>query len=91
MGGTGLRPLPISRAHDDELLQRLDVPAAVDEFDGEPVQELRVTGPLALEAEVLRRSNQPGAEELLPDSVHRHTRGERSAALRQSQEVEPRA
>ena len=45
--------------------------------DRQPVEQLLVGGHFAVDAEILGRLHQPRAEDLLPEAVHRHPRGER--------------
>jgi hypothetical protein len=58
-------------------VQFLERPSLFDEFDGKPVEQLRMRRGFALIAEVLRRLDEPASEECLPCTVHRDTRGER--------------
>ena len=47
------RVLPVGRRHDHQPDHVLDVPAALAELDGQPVEQLGMDRPLALRAEVL--------------------------------------
>jgi len=71
-GGGGPRGLPVGGAGDQEPVEALQVPARAHELGGQPVEELGMTGPLALDPEVLDGLHDPRAEEELPGAVHRH-------------------
>ena len=90
----GGRALPVGRAGDDEFHQPLHVPAALAEFDGEPVEKLGVRWSVAHDAEILGRFDESGAENFLPEAVHRHARGERVCGrdkpLREAETVQRR-
>ena len=78
------------RARDDQAEHGLHVPARSDELGRQPVEQLRMAGRLALGAEVLDRLHQPGAEEHLPDAVHRHAGRQRIGRVDQpSGECQP--
>ena len=74
--GVGHRGLAVGGGEHDAPLERLQVPAGVDEGAGEPVEQLRVGRKPALAAEVRRGRDQPAAEEQGPVAVHDHARGE---------------
>ena len=61
--------LAIGRRGQDQPVQRLELPAARDEFGRQPVEQLGVAGGLAQPAEVARRADQAAAEMVLPDPV----------------------
>ena len=61
----------------DQAVQRFAIPPRIAEPHRQPIQQLGVTGPLALQPEVLRRSHQTNAEMVLPHPVHHHPRGQR--------------
>ena len=50
----------------------LEAPARVDEFAGELVEQLRIHRRFALGPEVIEDFAQSGAEEMFPETVHRH-------------------
>src|SRR5438093_773816 len=58
-------------------MDRLHTPATVHELRGQPVEELRVDGPLTLRSEVFAGFDNSPPEILLPDAVHRSARGKR--------------
>src|SRR5215212_1239606 len=58
--------------HHDELHELLRIPVRTV-LAGKPVEKLRVARQRTLRAEVVARLHQPGAEELLPQPVHRHS------------------
>ena len=64
-----LSGLTIGRGSQDQPMQRLDVPAARDEFRRQPVEQLGMAGCLAHAAEVARRAGQAPPEMVLPDPV----------------------
>ena len=57
-------------------MHRLHVPTRTDELGGEPVEQLRVRGPLTTHSEILRGLHQSNAEVQLPVAIHRDARGE---------------
>src|SRR5262245_19749868 len=61
---------------------RSTVPA-FHKLDRQPIEQIRVRWGLALQAEILRRRNQSGAEILLPDAVDHRARGRRRIAINQ--------
>ena len=66
------------RAAEDQLAhQSFDRPAVPDEPIGEVVEQLRVGGSIAEGAEVVDGRDEPPAEEVVPDAVHRHARRQR--------------
>ena len=66
ISGGHSRRLAVGRRRDDQPQQRLDVPAASHELDGQPVEQFRVGRGVALRAEVLLGLDQPDAEQLRP-------------------------
>ena len=88
--GRSRRILPIGRRHHQQLDHPLDVPAAVPELEGQPVEQLGMDRPLALRAEVLDQAADARAEELLPEPVHEHPCRERILRRREPpRQVEP--
>src|ERR1700728_5019303 len=69
--------LPVRSRHDHQLVHMLDVPSTLAEFDGKPVEQLGMSGPLAHDAEVFGSFDDAGSEKLIPHAVYRHSRGER--------------
>src|SRR5262245_28816652 len=61
--------LSIRRAKQDLLLQRLDVPATLNQLAGEPIEKLRMARRFALRAKILAGLDEANTEELLPDAV----------------------
>ena len=82
--GIGLEVRRVARAaelvgaaeHDraDELLHR---PAVAHELHGERVEQFGMARLLAGRAEIIRRAHEALAEEMQPDAIHQHARGER--------------
>src|SRR5215470_12421874 len=56
---------------------------AFHKLDRQPIEQIRVRWGLALQAEILRRRNQSGAEIGLPDAVDHRARGRRRIAINQ--------
>jgi hypothetical protein len=75
--GRGLRALPVGGGHHHQLVHVLDVPAALTELDRKPVEQFGMRRPLAHDAEVFRRLNEPGSEHFVPHAVHGDARGQR--------------
>ena len=71
------RGLTVGAAGDDEAVELFHRPAGALEFDGEPVEQLRVRRRFALVAEVFERGDEATAEKGLPLAVHGHTGGQR--------------
>ena len=69
--------LPVGGARHDPAAESLEVPPALGEVGGEPVEQPGVAGPLPLRAEVLSRLDQADAEKPLPDAVDHDARRER--------------
>ena len=57
-----------------DMLQR---PAVIHEFGGEEIEQLRVRGPGAVEAEVARRIHEAGPEVVMPEAVDDDAGGQR--------------
>ena len=74
--GRDARGLAIGGAGHDQAVQLLHRPAGALEFDGEPVEQLRVGRGFALVAEILERGDEAAAEEGLPLAVHGHAGGQ---------------
>ena len=72
-----VRALPIGRRHHHQFHHVLEVPTAVHELDGKPVEQFGVDRPLALRAEVVHHRGNSRAEKLLPQPVHDRARRER--------------
>ena len=72
-----LRRLPVGRRFHDQPVHVLHAPTAVPKFRGEPVEQLRVSGPFALRTEIGRSRNQTGPEQCLPHAIDRYACGER--------------
>ena len=60
-------------------MDRLEAPALGDQLGGEPVEQLGVRRPAAVEAEVARRLDQARAEVGLPEPVDDHAGEQRIA------------
>ena len=72
-------------------MQLLEAPAAIHELDGQPVEQFRMAGRVALSAEFLRRGDDPRAEIRLPDAVHGRPRGRRGLPIDEpARERQPR-
>ena len=69
--------LPVRRRCHDEREKFLHIPARFAELHRQPVEQFLIRRTLALRAEILRRFHQPGAENFLPETIHRHARRER--------------
>ena len=75
-GGRG-RALAIGSARHDQPHEALHIPTALDEINREPIEQLRVRGPIALQTKIGQRADQAFAKKQLPDAIHRHPGGER--------------
>src|SRR6185436_7692842 len=71
------RRLPVRRRGQDQSLELLHAPAARDELEREPVEELGMRRALALRAEVLARRDEPAPEDALPRAVDEDARRQR--------------
>ena len=67
----GVEParLAIGRRQQDQPMQRLEPPAVRDIPRGQPVEQLRVRGRAAVEAEIAGRGDDPLAEVVVPEAV----------------------
>ena len=74
-GGDG-GVLTIGLAHDDELEGTLEIPAVLDQVDGEPVEEFGVDRTLTLQAEILGGAHESLPEQHLPKVIHSHAGGQ---------------
>src|SRR5262249_44182832 len=70
------RRLPIRGAGGDEAMQRFDIPL-FRELKREPIEQVGMTGRVALAAEVFRRLDEAGAEEGLPIAIDGDASGQR--------------
>src|SRR6185369_7472272 len=77
------RRLSIRIGRDDQLDDVLDVPAAVNEFGCEPVEQFGMRRPVALRSEIIDSPRQAGSEELLPQTIDEHAGRQRILARRQ--------
>ena len=77
LSGVAERHLAVGGGVQHLAVEALDVPAALAEIDGQPVEQLRVRGRFALAAEIVGGLDQAHAENLLPHAVDGHARGER--------------
>ena len=75
LGDAG-RGLTIGAGVQEQSQHLLRVPAALDEFRGEPVQQLGVQREIALAAELFARADDAHAEDRFPEAVHGHAGGE---------------
>jgi hypothetical protein len=66
---SGGAPHPVSAGEHQKPVHRLDGPAALDEADGQPVEQFGMTRFLAAIAEVVAGRHQASAEVMLPDAV----------------------
>ncbi len=55
----------------------LDVPARLAELDRHPIEQLGMRGQFAADPQVAGGADQPRAEQLLPETIDRHSRGHR--------------
>ena len=78
--GRGRGRLSVGGAAHDRADHVLHVPPRVDELAGQPVEQFRMHRRFPLAAEIVEHPRQPRAEELLPEPVHHHPRGERVIA-----------
>ncbi len=85
------RRLLIGPRHDHQFHHVLDVPAAIDQLDGQPIQQLGVRRQGALRAQVVAGPHQALAEEQLPQPVDQHAGHQRIVARdHPAGQVEPR-
>ena len=64
-------------------MQMLGIPAAVDQFAGQPVQQFGMAGWTASSAEILGSFHQSLAERLLPEPIGGDASGERMTGVNQ--------
>ncbi len=67
----------------------LDAPAAGDEFAGQPIEQFRMRGRLAADAEIVTRRHQTAAEVMLPKSIDEYARRQRMIWPRQPRRQVP--
>ena len=77
----GLRVLQVGGAGHDEPVHLFDAPPAPDEFAGEPIEEFRIAGALALSTEIVWCRDDAATEMVLPNTVHYDTSGELAGAV----------
>ena len=77
------RCLSIGVAHDDGFHETFHVPTGFHELNRQPVEQLRMTRPLALRAKVFRRFDDACPEDVSPESVHHDASGQRVLATDQ--------
>ena len=68
--------LPVGGRGHDPSMDESEIPAAGDEFAGQPVQQFRVGRRCALFSEIGGSANQPLAEAGLPQTIHGHACGQ---------------
>ncbi len=56
----------------DQPVQRLEPPARLDQFAGQPIEQLRMRRRRAQVAEIVRRTDDAAAEMMLPDAIGHH-------------------
>ena len=76
----GFGALAIRLAVDHQLEHVLEVPAAVHQLGGEPVEQFGMKRQVALAAKLLAAAHDAGAEEAFPQAIHGHAGGERVVA-----------
>src|SRR5262249_49468541 len=64
-------------------MERLQPPTVLDEFRREPVEQLRVAGPLAVLSKIVRGLDQTHAKMMLPETVDDYSRREGMAGIDQ--------
>src|SRR2546428_335391 len=62
---------------EDQPVDRFDAPALLNEPAGQPVEQFRMRGTLAIAAKVVHGAHNAFTEMVLPDSVDHDARGER--------------
>ena len=77
----GIAGPPVSFGKEHRAHDVLHVPAALHEFDGQPVQQLGIRRRLALRSEVVQDLGNSRPEEELPQSIHEDPRGQRVVAI----------
>ena len=84
------RRLAVGRRHHHQLEQVFHIPAAFAEFHGQPIQQLRMRGRIALTTEIFTRANDTGAKNRLPKQIRDDPRHQRVLRVRQpAREPEP--
>ena len=84
------RRLAISRRHHHQLEQVFHIPAAFAEFHGQPIQQLRMRGRIALTTEIFTRADDTGTKNRFPKQIRDDPRHQRVLRVRQpSREPEP--
>src|SRR6185503_7898098 len=73
---TMLGRLLVCRRGHDYAVQVLDAPAVLDEFSRKPIQEFRMCGAIALDAEFAGCADDAFAEMIVPDAIDDHTSGQ---------------
>ena len=71
------RSLAVAPGVEDQPMDMLQRPAVIHEFGGEEIEQLRVRGPGAVEAEVARRVHEAGPEMVMPEAVDDDAGGQR--------------
>ena len=69
--------LLIGRRRNEQLEHALGIPAAIAIVDRQPIEQLGMRRGFALRAELLGRFDDADAEQLLPQAIDGHARGER--------------
>ena len=62
-------------------MEWLQPPAVLHEFRRQPVEQLRVTGPLAILSKIVRRLHQANAKMMLPQTIDDDSRSERMVGV----------
>jgi hypothetical protein len=75
--GTVTGALAIGLGQDDPADERLARPAFRDEFRGEPIEQLGMSGTITPHPEILGRGHEPLAEQLRPEVVRDDARRQR--------------
>src|SRR5438128_1456357 len=72
-------------------MHRLHAPAALDELNGQPIEQLGMRWTVTLAPEVICRGDDASAEVSLPEAIHHHAREQRLTLRRhpQSQRLAP--
>ena len=64
-------------------MQLLDVPAGIDQPQGEPIEQTGLDRPQTLRTKIFRRLDQPTAEKVLPVTIHGDACGQRMVGRNQ--------
>src|SRR5262249_4955330 len=75
--------LAVSGRQHHQSMKVLETPAALDQFDGQPIEQLRMRGGIAHCAEVAGRGDDAGAEMMLPQAIDEDTGCQRIVLARQ--------